>query len=82
MQKNECDFLCAALTHCGIEHSVQPNYSGRGMYGKQTYAIVLDDPMDLLSAVVDYIIDTDPEDIVRIPGFSRDSMGKNSVVIY
>ena len=42
-----------AETYCGASGDLRPMYSGRGMYGDSTYAVVFDNEKDFKDAMVD-----------------------------
>jgi hypothetical protein len=75
--------------------TIQEGYSGRGMFGKKTTAIVCKSIMSVMAAVACEIVerlgysnDTDDEAVdlhemlEDIRHFQMDSMGRDSVVIY
>ena len=72
----------------GIEIQLREDYSGRGMYGRTTSAIVVDSWGELLAGVARYAGDLDPieqdEQIERLceelHTLRSDSMGRGFVV--
>lgn len=75
--------------------TIQENYSGRGMFGKQTAGIICTHIMPVMAAVTCEIVerlgysnDTDDEAVdlhemlEDIRHFQMDSMGRDSIVIY
>ena len=97
MNKETAQFLVNVTEHCGNqEANLRENYSGRGMYGEKTCAIVVDSETQLITDLIQYMADNvcDTEDGENqgwcggpIPNVSSlrfhiDSMGLHSVVIY
>jgi len=93
MTKELAEFLVRATEHCGtqeIDHRTA--YSGRGMYGQTTHAVVVNDTNGLLVDLIQYVRE-EIEDAVpteelleSIPDVSSvhlrmDNMGRD-VVIY
>jgi len=72
----------------GVELQVRESYSGRGMYGAETAAIVADDLGDLLVGIARYCGELDPcQDDAKIcdvvhfcQSMRQDSMGRGIVV--
>lgn len=89
MQEVTARFIQNIVENIGEEVNFRPDYSGRGMFGKTTYAVDLDDETLLSAALAGFILEnTDPltHDMeVALneiqSGFHRDSMGRG-VVIY
>ncbi len=95
MTKELASFLSDAASHCGTELDIRDDYSGRGMFDKTTYAVVVQNPCELMVNVIQYIKET-LEDMSQdelaaanfIPDVSdmkylrTDSMGRDSVVVY
>jgi hypothetical protein len=96
MTKELAKFLVKATEHCGSQEiSIRETYSGRCMYGRETFAVVVDNQMELMMNVIQYIKEhgqnqradsfealefiTDVSDMGRL---SIDNMGRDSVVIY
>lgn len=95
MTKEQAELLQAATEHCGNQEiSVRTDYSGRCMYGRTTYAVVVDSMSQLMADVVSYImenVEVDNEackvtvagqEVPELSAFNQDSMGRNSIVIY
>ncbi len=87
MTREQMLFLKDACDYCGIDCRTRDAYSGRGMYGRETCAVVVRHPLDLLSAVVGYLKDAHvelPREALReIPQFddlAQDGMGRDVVV--
>lgn len=63
---------------------IRDDYSGRGMYGKQTFGVVFDSQADFHKALVDaaYIAGEQDDDDMRqeLTGLTLDSMGLGIVV--
>ena len=96
MNKELAEFLAKVTNHSGNQEAdVRENYSGRGMYGRETYAIVVNSETQLISDLVQYmaesVCDTNEGEENQgwcggqIPdsdgGLRVDSMGRD-VVIY
>jgi hypothetical protein len=84
--KEQAEFLAEACEASGVECDIHDDYSGRGMYGKTTYAVVVNNPLQLLGAVVAYVkaIWDAGEDLSEVPALDRleeDVMGRD-VIIY
>ncbi|MDF7826969.1 hypothetical protein P4B35_23295 [Pontiellaceae bacterium B12227] len=64
---------------------VRNDYSGRGMFGKETAAIVTDDSAAILQTVVS-IAKEDPEALEEFQEddfrFRQDSLGRDSIIYY
>lgn len=96
MQRELADFIIQACENCDTFFEDMPtireNYSGRGMYGKETTAIVCSDLMAIMAAIacetverLGYNNDTEDEaaDMFEdIRHLQTDSMGRSSIVIY
>jgi hypothetical protein len=82
--------LAEAAETDGILMTVHAEYSGRGMYGQQTAAVVCDSWRDFAAAVAllvsaregDLTCFDGPNVVDQIKRFSSDSMGRDSLVIY
>ena len=95
MTKEMAEFLKEASENAGNECDIREDYSGRGMYGRETYAIVVNSETHLISDLVQYmaesVCDTNEGEENQgwcggqIPdsdgGLRVDSMGRD-VVIY
>ena len=93
MTKETADFLVMVTEHCGNqEANLRENYSGRGMYGRECCAIVVNNQMQLVSDLIqfmgDNVVDDNPfglawegGNIPDIDSLRIDSMGRG-VVIY
>lgn len=85
MTEAQANLLEEAAIDAGIEVSKRDDYSGRGMYGSTCHAIVTDDPIKLLGALADGLLNNyiDPDDYPNIDSFeglTTDSMGLGSVI--
>ncbi len=84
MTFEEAKWIVAAIQESGHEANVESEYSGRGMYGAKTHAVVTDAHIGtVLSAVMDYVRE-EPLDDIPISsddGYSWDQMGLG-IVIY
>lgn len=69
---------------CSVNGSLElrENYSGRGMYGNTTTAIVFDSHNEFLAACVEAALNSDDFDefLDEISRFSYDSMGLSKIV--
>ncbi len=96
MTKQEASILHEAmekmLEECDVnEHDfksrIMQGYSGRGMYGKETYRLVINSFTSLLQAIMTFpelLYDKEGNSIVTnqiITKFQRDTLG-NSIIIY
>lgn len=59
-------------------------YSGRGMYGETTDALVVDSKSTVIEAIIENIdgFESIKELIVKISKAREDNMGKSDIVIY
>lgn len=86
MKAETADALREAADSMGLELQVRDDYSGRGMYGKTTHAVVAD--LNTLFQCIAYaasavIKEDDIDDFVHEIGRThRDSMGRSELVIY
>lgn len=86
MTKEQAQFLYDAGDDSGLDVKIRDDYSGRGMFGKETCAIEGDFSMgELLCAVIEYVRFLDEEEREEIPemprSFREDSMGLG-IIIY
>jgi len=69
-----------------VDAEIYEDYSGRGMFGKTTTGLVVDNITELLAAVInnaDLLVEQDdeyPEALFSINGFRVDSMGTQTIV--
>lgn len=88
MKQEIAQFIQEACDIAGVESRLREDYSGRGMYGKTTYAIVGPSAQEILGAVIDYLIDAgDPSQLPAVvvnhdwhTGFYTDNMGYDIVM--
>jgi len=83
MIKEHAEFFKEALDNDGVYPiEIRDNYSGRGMYGKTTFAVVVDSVCDLIPALLRQAQE-DPESIPDVSTFTlrQDNMGLG-VVLY
>lgn len=52
MTKEQAEFFKNAAEEVGLEIEMRDGYSGRGMYGKTTFAVVTDSLSDLIPALL------------------------------
>jgi hypothetical protein len=55
MTKEFANFLQLAAAENGHDCEIREDYSGRGMMGNTTHAVIVDDVGDLMCDVIDYI---------------------------
>lgn len=80
MQQALAEAVQEAADNAGIDCDLREDYSGRGMYGRSTYALVFNDMSDALAAML--WVNPNPLDLDwGGPLFSTDSMGRG-IVIY
>lgn len=53
MQQNTVELIASSAEALGVEIRVEDDYSGRGMYGKTTHAVVYSSLGDLLACCAD-----------------------------
>lgn len=86
MTQETAEFLNLASEYFGNQKcSICSDYSGRLMYGKTTYAIVVENVMTLFSDTMNYVKEevenNEPLIIPEFCSFRLDNLGKG-VVIY
>lgn len=85
MQKELAELLVQIIENNGEEADLRDDYSGRGMYGDETYAVTCDCGLGyvlglVLESVKDgYLTEDDLKDIKSF-GFRQDSMGLGMVI--
>lgn len=85
MKLEYAKLICVALDDQGAEYTLDPEYSGRGMYDKTTAAIVVGDIGTFIGAVALAAanIDDDPGPFAEVMSRVRwDSMGRSDIVVY
>lgn len=61
---------------------IRANYSGRGMYGRETVGVVVDSQTQLLADVLNYFVNRNTVELSEeFPNFRVDNMG-HSVILY
>ncbi len=89
MNAEVAKMLKTAADRLDIEVEVTTDYSGRGMYGKSTAGLVLDNPMDLVAIAVEaanHLNDmdkaTEADDLVGYfyVSLKWDNMGRSYIV--
>lgn len=82
MTKEQAEYIFNILQEYGVESEITHEYSGRGMYGKTTSGVTVDNILDVLCAVLqnhcDIINDHSPNFSQR---FQMDNMGR-SIILY
>jgi len=79
------DAALAELLASVTDGRVYKGYSGRGMHGKTTTGVVVDNPeqamADLLQAVADGMLEQgDFDELPPVHGFRSDSMGRQTIL--
>ena len=78
-------FIEKAFNHCGEDIKILPNYSGRGMFGRETVAVSVSSAVKTLDCVCQYVKDCHSEiNFEDMPIFSRlkqDNLGL-SILLY
>ena len=89
MTKEAAEYIKASCEDAGHECEIRSDYSGRSMYGRETYAVVVDDFAQMFNDVIEHIRATvevaEHTGDVNFPEIGllrQDNMGRNSVVIY
>ena len=72
MKQIDAERIESAAQELGLDVTVHPTYSGRGMYGAQTWAV---------SGDLEDVVDAMAEAGVRVSGHRRDQLGRG-IVIY
>jgi hypothetical protein len=83
MDQREAELIKSGASELGIECSIREAYSGRGMYGSETWGVVMDDPMDVLKCAMAGLQQECIEDISEAPLFENlrtDSMGRSAII--
>jgi hypothetical protein len=94
MKKAMAEFIAEKLEDMtGEKHSIREGYSGRGMFGSETFGIVCDSPMQVLDVVMECLLngELDEDDIEELndkldeergpnTGFRFDGMGLQYIV--
>lgn len=86
MSKEQAEFLKNAIENGGEECRLHEVYSGRGMYGKTTYAISFDFGVWYMMALVveqcraEVTLAEDWDNVPEFGGFRQDSLGCGTVI--
>ncbi len=84
MTIEQAKFLKECIEYSGEDCEVRLKYSGRGMFGRETIGVVVEDESQLLNQVIQYIkenlSDIKAEDIPEFSGFRRDNMGRKMIL--
>lgn len=85
MTIEQAKFLKECIEFSGEDCEVSLNYSGRGMFGRETIGVIVEDDNSLLVQVIQYIKDNLPdikaEDIPEFSSFRRDNIGRK-IILY
>ena len=82
MTKDQAGSLDTLLSEKGFESEVKDDYSGRGMYGKTTYAVDTSaSPKEAIDSI-NNALKEDPEgwDLPKVENLEWDSLGLNYVI--
>ncbi len=93
MKQWVAEALAKEAEDLGIEVEIRIDYSGRGMYGKETVGVVVDNPLTLIHLAANVVAglsearEEDPEATDKMRAFSKeltglrmDSMGTQTIV--
>jgi len=84
MTKEQAEFLVEALQDDGCQGDIIPEYSGKGMYGKTTFAVTCDSIQDMIACAVQRAMMEVPteENVSLFDGvdFALDQLGLGYVV--
>lgn len=90
MQEATARFIVQIIENRDEEATIHEDYSGRGMYGKTTFAVVMDTPQRLTQALANFVLENGSDELTDdqeealdeiASGFRSDSMA-NDVIIY
>lgn len=80
-------FLVNVMENAGETAELYENYSGRGMYGKTTTGVTVSHPLLLITTLIEYIKQMEPEsfaeDRKNIPDIETlrwDNMGMDTII--
>jgi hypothetical protein len=80
-------FLINVMENAGESAELYEDYSGRGMYGATTTGITVEHPLLVISALIDYVKQMDPEafkeeqeNIPDFPTLKWDNMGNDTII--
>jgi len=86
MTQAEAEFIAEAMGEIGEECEIREEYSGRGMMGKTTYGLVVDNVANIIPAVISAAWELGiqsehiPEEFHSCRGYSIDSMGLQTII--
>jgi hypothetical protein len=83
MTKEQAQFIQKATIACGNQEcEIRNDYSGRGMYGQKTHAIVINNVNDMFADIINYIKDCEVpyDEIPYFEDLSTDNMGLDTVI--
>lgn len=80
MKQHLAKLLVEICIEDDVEARLMEDYSGRGMYGKTTYAVIVPRVEDMLCAVLSNLPSMKGYDPARVAGLSSDALGKDVVV--
>lgn len=83
MTQEQVEFVKKACDWCEIECTVRPGYSGRRMYGKETFGVVVPSVTDVIGAVVGYMKSLDDMELHEAPqldDLQMDNTGKDLIL--
>lgn len=81
MTKEAAQFIVNALDYAGEEAELYEGYSGRAMYGTETWGVVFDSEGILFSSVMNFLKEN-PEKAKELPDFDpirADNMGRQII---
>lgn len=84
MKIEQANFIKDALEFVGEEASIREDYSGRGMFGKTTVGVVVDNQSRILPAVLTFIKENEltHDEIPDFDGpFNSDNMARD-IILY
>ena len=83
MTQKEAIFIRDAMNCMGHHCKIRSDYSGRGMHGKETYAIISDNITAIIPAIAMFVAkgNDPPTEFKNSSGYRKDSLG-HDVVIY
>ncbi len=59
---------------------IESEYSGRGMNGQTTFAVICPNVTQLLCACINYANENETEELPKLQGFQKDQMGYDEVM--
>lgn len=87
MTKEQAQFLVKVTQDCGNQDvELREDYSGRYMFGKTTYGVVIDSVSVLLVDCLNYLresyhpLNKNPIEIPDFEGFNQDNMGMGTIL--